>query len=107
MSCTNSVCIKCPDNIPPPCEVTPSCVVGYYYNSSTNDCLNCNSPCKVCKTSGNTNCSDCLDGYYLEGSTCKLCSLALANCTNCSTSTTCLKCEDETYYISGGKCISC
>jgi len=107
LSCTNSVCIKCPDNTSPPCGVTPSCVEGYYYNSSTNDCPICNSPCKACTTSGNTNCSGCVDGYYLDGSVCKLCSSVLANCRNCSNSTTCLECVDETFYISAGKCISC
>ena len=102
MSCTNSICIKCPDNTSPPCEATLSCVVGYYYNSITNNCSNCDSPCKTCTTSGNTNCSDCIDGYYLDGNICKLCSLVLSDCKNCSNSTTCLECYDDySYFLEG------
>lgn len=62
-----------------------TCATGYKYNSTTNTCyFNCPANCQQCTSS--SNCTQCLTGFYLTGSspnvTCAMCQVS--GCSACS-----------------------
>lgn len=84
------------------------CGKGFYVKSSAK-CEVCDAPCAGCKTSGNTQCTDCLDTHYLEENpgVCTECSKKTANCTNCYVSGECFKCSDGNYLSDDKTCKEC
>ena len=101
---TKSNCTKC--------SITSTkcltCNAGYYPNTN-GDCKTCsNIHCVSTKcNASNGTCSGCLNGYYLDGTSCKSCSLK-SNCDKCSTtSTKCLTCKADYYPNTNGDCIKC
>jgi hypothetical protein len=79
--CTDKTyCYECEINQPSSCEVcdkpkilhvgicVDECKDGTFYNSVTNTCDKCPGECEKC-TSKNV-CTDCVDGFYLNGTEC-------------------------------------
>ncbi|KAL4478585.1 hypothetical protein ABPG74_006820 [Tetrahymena malaccensis] len=87
-----------------------SCVssTNYTYDSVNFVCqMICHSSCSSCtKPNDQTQCTKCVDGYYLNGTTCTLCN---SPCKFCSSATQCLSCvnnTDYTYDPNAKQCIS-
>lgn len=62
--------------------------------------------CNQC--SSNSVCISCVQGFYLDVSTCKPCWDVLKGCLMCSDANTCVQC-DFRYYLnaSSNKCVTC
>lgn len=130
ISCPNNWCDKCiagyyPNNgncvncnpLCPTCdwaEVCTSCITGY--NLILGYC--CDPRCSSCNFN---QCWGCVDGYLYDGIRCSACPSTCtscksgqcvtgtgcpANCLECSTSTSCSKCESGYYPVTGG-CSQC
>ena len=61
----------------------------------------CNSPCILCTGPASTQCLTCIDGYYLNGTECKIC---VSPCSYCSGLNDCLTCVNG-YYLNGSTCL--
>lgn len=107
LTCTKEVCITCQNNQPPPCTVAPTCMANFYFDSSNNTCAPCMAPCETCTGPTTNQCSSCLSGYYLEGTSCPACSSAIFQCVSCSTKIACRQCASEYYLNSSNTCSSC
>lgn len=85
---------------------TCACERGYSDGGPTLGCIICNSPCKTCKSYSTTDCIDCVDTYYIEGSICNPCTLGCKTCPGDPNN--CTACIDG-YFMkeSGTPCIKC
>ena len=111
----DSTCLTCSTAGPTNCLSCPSspsvtyflssnnsCVAcnvqGYYIDTTTGTCNQCDSTCLTCSAAGSTNCLTCPSGAYLDTSdnTCNQCD---STCQTCSASgpTSCLSCPAEAY----------
>ena len=68
-------------------------IVGYY-ESGTTVAGKCSNTCVACVGSA-SNCSVCINGYFLNVNTCQSCML---NCVSCNSSTTCNNCSVNYVY---------
>ena len=70
-----------------------SCPVGYWRNTTSNTCMECDIACSNCTNATNTECSACNTGYFLQPSS----TTCLSSCPNGafpnSTSNLCLNCD--------------
>jgi len=73
---------------------------GYYTSFGT--CEKCLKGCAIC--SDPTNCESCIEGYYLDGTSCKKCSMK--HCKACDDSQSCQTCNSG-YGFYNSLCILC
>ncbi|EAS03980.2 EGF-like domain protein (macronuclear) [Tetrahymena thermophila SB210] len=148
-SCTNDYCLTCNPLDGFQCQSCKNntswnltsdnkceCKDQFYFDSSSNDCQNCNFPCIKCQNSStsctsckntatwqllNNTCS-CKEGYYLDSSS-QECQVCPSLCSKCDSSTQCTSCKNSSsmqlinqiceckdgYYldISSNDCKSC
>ena len=104
-------CVSCKEN-----EPCPTCPTGYvsdgkggckpgctFTNKAT--CVSGTANCAACSSVGGCfECTACKTGYTLSGSTCVACKTVNPNCEQCSSETSCVKCEDG-YKVVAGKCV--
>ncbi|MBO4520246.1 MAG: hypothetical protein J5787_03480 [Alphaproteobacteria bacterium] len=90
---------------------TPTCPTGYVYHPTLQKCIQqkCVANCANCHST-EYYCIACSSGYYLNytDGTCPACSTAVANCTQCSSSSsgvTCSRCASG-YTLKNGQCVS-
>lgn len=117
LSLSGSVCV-CPvgeayNPLTNVCYVCPTCCASneYYDSSSLGSCVACataySSQCLTCTAA---TCTDCDDGYYVDGVTggCSTCSGALTGCLTCTGSSYCTSCDASAYFLlSGSNTCSC
>jgi proprotein convertase subtilisin/kexin type 5 len=106
----NSWCLPChPECLG--CTAHPqnciACALNTTYLDQTlgiNICTQCKTPCLACTSQ--TDCSSCLDGYYLSSLTCAKCD---PNCQTCNgpANSNCLSCFGSSNLIAGGFCSGC
>lgn len=97
MPCSQN-CQSCEKTTGHPCT---QCFEGYYPDN--NKCAKCQLPCSSC--SSETECTKCVNGYLLEGTSCKTpCSPECQSCEK--TANNCLTCHSG-YQLSGSTCIQC
>ena len=75
------------------------CGDGYYIVDDDN-CGACDTKCTKCNTSAG-NCTECHEGYYLDGNTCTAC---VSPCATCSSASACVSCVSET-YLKDAECL--
>jgi hypothetical protein len=88
-----------------------TCATGYRLLVSGNCCSDqLNTNCADCNISNVNNCTLCIDGYYLNNQTCKLCNSIFGNlCISCSIDgSNCTACVSG-YYVNStnNTCVSC
>ncbi|CAD8183584.1 unnamed protein product [Paramecium octaurelia] len=103
-------CMRCSDPNAIQCtsSFSSSCAQGYYMNTAQTECAACNPECSACKTSAG-NCTNCQNGYYLQNSSCILCSGNTQQqiiCLGCIQSGYCQQCAAN-LYLSKGQCYTC
>ena len=90
------------------------CASGQYFDANLITCSLCSTNCATCILNS-TNCQTCpinmgldltnvcicLDGYYLNGTTCATCP---GDCTNCTSATVCTACPVDK-FLSAGTCL--
>ena len=106
---TNGHCISCIDgSLNTETGICTPCKDNHY--SDGKNCIEiiCNPGCLICKNKDGTNCTSCLQGYFLSGNVCNECesgSFSLggvqAECSKCDTDT-CESCDNK-----NGNCLSC
>lgn len=130
--CTDSkYCFECEINQPSSCEVcdkpkilhvgicVDDCSEGTYYNPETNSCDKCPGECEKCKSKDE--CTDCVDGFYLNGTKCtsacpsgkvqvddKCEDCQLDDCGVCkvtSSGTTCIHCDPPKIKNDKNECV--
>lgn len=74
------------------------CPFQSYYSQNNNLCLPCSDP--ACESCPANQCSACLDGFHLVGTSCSKCT---DNCLYC-TGDGCMLCTDG-FLLEGGKCL--
>ncbi|CAD8207029.1 unnamed protein product [Paramecium pentaurelia] len=74
------------------------------YFQNINQCKTCNADasCKSCNFL--KQCTECIDGYYLTGTTCTQC---ISGCQKCSDTTTCSVCLTTYNLTNSNTCLSC
>jgi hypothetical protein len=112
-------CVKCTDT-----GICMQCTANYYVKYSTkNECVacspsetearigdyclgkdDCTPNCKLCETL--IGCATCIDGYYLSGTSNKLCFRCPTDCTLCTSYYACTKCNSG-YFLLSGTCVAC
>ena len=70
----------------------------YYYQSDIDACEICGTGCRSCVLS--TECIDCLDGYYQDGTDCLLCDSRCAMCLD-ETNQNCQMCSGDNVFVPG------
>ena len=60
----------------------------------------------MCRYNPTIQCTNCITGYYIVGTSCTLCSVTMPGCSICSDSTTCQTCSSG-YYLNANKCFIC
>ncbi|KAL4503914.1 hypothetical protein ABPG72_022544 [Tetrahymena utriculariae] len=108
----NGECKKC-TSLCGNCQTSPSkclsCISSdYTLNSSSNTCEPiCDTQCKLCSSPKDASkCTSCLDGFYLDGGSCKKCSSPCSNCID--NDQKCTQCIDNINYkfdAPSNKCI--
>ena len=89
-------CLVCDPGSLNDSTVCTQCSPGYYLGSVSDTCSKCNSSCKECSDSSNTDCTACRDGYVLSLGVCEPCP---PSCQQCYWST-----ESSTAYY---QCVTC
>lgn len=95
--------------------------MGYYANTTNNQCTNCDSSCNKCFGGLNTNClacnsgslissnnscsSSCGDGYYSSNGVCNVCTLGCKTCNSASICTSCATINGVYYYLNSSACL--
>mmetsp|Transcript_31709 Transcript_31709/g.48578 ORF Transcript_31709/g.48578 Transcript_31709/m.48578 type:complete len:81 (+) Transcript_31709:2870-3112(+) len=64
-----------------------------YFDTNHKECLACASKHTNCMRCSEDRCSQCRDGYFLDGRTCVHCHKKVENCKRCN-SNGCIECED-------------
>ena len=86
-----------------PTSKTCPCISGYY-SSGALLCLACTSPCLTCNGGSIINCTSCIAGYNLIGSSCN----AVVSCpSSFNYEGHCVSSCPNTTYPSAGVCLSC
>jgi hypothetical protein len=67
-----------------------TCGNGKFLNETDNSCGDCMMNCMTCTNA--TDCSACMDMFWLVNDTCSAC---VANCKNCTDGATCNECVDD------------
>ncbi len=76
------------------------------------------SPCSVtiafctsCSMMDSTDCKSCEVGYGLSGNTCPACTSMMNDCIECTTSTSCQKCRNDSFILDSSsfpdRCVPC
>ena len=87
-------------------QVCTGCKTGWTFRASSALCIPCPPGCLACSASDPSNCSSCLNGTFLSGSSCLPCSNSCITCSGSATS--CLTCSPGQFYSSGaGQCMLC
>ena len=97
------------------------CPIGTYPTTNPKQCLVCSPNCLDCTGSSNSQCSQCIDGYYQEGTSCLAtcpdgtypnnstfqCSNCDSSCTTCSgpTPNNCISCNEGFYLSIDEECL--
>lgn len=107
-----------------------ACMVGFTLTSSFTCAQACLAPCATCNNNNNTQCTSCLAGYILSGSSCAPVTTCNGTCNYCPfnymlMNQSCLQCSNNTcarclasnlsscascfsgYYLNQGSCMSC
>jgi len=92
-------CSTCGTNYFPLPDATSMCYLSTDfisgYGFATNSFIKCISNCNKCANT--TQCTECLDGYFVNTSS-KVCDSCKSTCKTCSNGTECLTCKDGLYY---------
>ena len=75
------------------------CNSNQYVNATVPECVNCPTGCSSCID--NTQCTGCIQGYYMNG---LLCSPCMPVCQTCDAGTTCTSCIHN-LIVSGTTCV--
>jgi len=103
---SETACVTCSDPF-----VTPNqdkkciCSAGMYFNPNLKSCASCSPGCKACKFGATAECTECLDGFYMDAFTkeCDRCVEAMPYCLTCDSPTKCTECMAG-YYVDNGVC---
>lgn len=61
----------------------------------------------MCRYNPTIQCTNCITGYFIQGTICKLCSSTLEGCSICSSSSICQTCSSGYYHSLTNKCFLC
>lgn len=92
------------------CAACTTCATGYYESvacgaETDTDCQPCFEGCTECGGPNAIDCTTCVTGYWDSDDTGGVnCTLCGEHCANCVSATTCLACDDGSYYAHEGSC---
>ena len=83
-------------------ECISTCPDGYYNNTDTQTCDECDPSCLTCQSPGtSTSCLTCADGFYLSVDSCLSCPIGCAICLSATNCTSCL----DLYFLLNYQCL--
>lgn len=89
--CTNC-CLQCSTN----------------YHLKNGQCFTCPQLFTNCISCTNLTCTQCVDStYFIDGTTCSLCTTKYTSACLYCTQTDCTQCVNSLYYLSNGQCSLC